>query len=677
MFVKWLPSLTLGVFLVSVANGQLANVLFEENFDGLTLQDSVNERLAFNIATRLASDPDSTPIPSVYSPDGPVGWTVDRTGFGLFDGVPSSTYSPSPTTGNVGVPGSGVEDYGVDEWEGWNFVDRDFWVDAAGQQRREEFISGSGAIAVADPDEYFDLGSPNDPTNGGYFNTSMRTPSISVSPSTLYTLSLDSSWRDEAFDDDHPSGLINANNQAVEILARFNTGETSVITGWNSDPTSATFKDDAPNERLSLGVFAPSGATSVSFEFNMANAGNDWWWAVDNLELSGAGGGGAVWSENFEGVPLGDSVNERRAFTKTTTAESTPDTQPRPDSFTHTPPTDWTIDNSGIPGGGVSRDDNGVFEFEGWTFTTQEFWTFADGQGRADFTLCQNICAIADSDEFDDLGTGNDAGPLDTLLITPRIDIAAVASGDLGMEFDSAWRAEGSQTALVTAEFFDASGNSLGTTEALRWESEAASPNFHADNTNESVLLAVDNPSDAAEVQFTFSYLNGRNNWYWGVDSIRIGSLTAPMGDFDGDGDYSCADVDALVAEIAAGSNASTFDLTGDGFVTAADLTAWLAEAGAAELASGNPYLAGDANLDGSVDVGDFNIWNSNKFTGIAAWCSGDFNADGSVDVGDFNIWNSNKFQSSDTAAVPEPQCLGILALFVVIHRCGRRRSGC
>ena len=104
------------------------------------------------------------------------------------------------------------------------------------------------------------------------------------------------------------------------------------------------------------------------------------------------------------------------------------------------------------------------------------------------------------------------------------------------------------------------------------------------------------------------------------------------MATLNGDGDYDCTDVDSLVAEIAAGTNDLTYDLDLDEDVDGDDLTAWLAEAGAANNASGNPYIAGDANLDGSVDVGDFNVWNGNKFTSAAAWCSGDFNADGSVD---------------------------------------------
>ena len=135
-------------------------------------------------------------------------------------------------------------------------------------------------------------------------------------------------------------------------------------------------------------------------------------------------------------------------------------------------------------------------------------------------------------------------------------------------------------------------------------------------------------------------------------------------GDFDNNGVYNCADVDALVAAIVAGTNDGTFDMTGDGAVDAADLEAWLIEGGNVEV--GGPYLAGDANLDGVVDVSDFNVWNSNKFGTTEAWCLGDFNADGVSDVSDFNVWNSNKFQSSG-GVVPEPAalwpllCVGLL----------------
>jgi hypothetical protein len=90
-------------------------------------------------------------------------------------------------------------------------------------------------------------------------------------------------------------------------------------------------------------------------------------------------------------------------------------------------------------------------------------------------------------------------------------------------------------------------------------------------------------------------------------------------------------------------------------------------------LLTGQPYLIGDATLDGVVDVSDFNSWNANKFTTIAAWCSGDFNADGVVDVSDFNDWNANKFTSADAMLVPEPAS-GLLGRFSLLGLIAVRR---
>jgi len=38
-------------------------------------------------------------------------------------------------------------------------------------------------------------------------------------------------------------------------------------------------------------------------------------------------------------------------------------------------------------------------------------------------------------------------------------------------------------------------------------------------------------------------------------------------------------------------------------------------------------------------------VWNINKFTNNAAHSQGDFNADGTVDVSDWNLWNSQRFK--------------------------------
>ena len=118
--------------------------------------------------------------------------------------------------------------------------------------------------------------------------------------------------------------------------------------------------------------------------------------------------------------------------------------------------------------------------------------------------------------------------------------------------------------------------------------------------------------------------------------------------DFNDDGFVDGIDIDMLQENLINGpQDPTTFDLTGDGFVTIADRDEWLAQAGAVNLPSGNAYLLGDANLDGNVDGQDFVVWNNNKFTPSTAWTEGDFSANGVVDGGDFVVWNDNKFQSA------------------------------
>lgn len=162
------------------------------------------------------------------------------------------------------------------------------------------------------------------------------------------------------------------------------------------------------------------------------------------------------------------------------------------------------------------------------------------------------------------------------------------------------------------------------------------------------------------------------------IEYDEVIGLDPLPGDFDNDGDYACADIDALVVEIVAGTNNPQFDLTGDAVVDIQDRDAWLVVAGAAELPSGNPYQLGDADLDGTVDGLDFIEWNANKFTSVAAWCAGDFTADGTVDGLDFIEWNGNKFTSADSSGtqVPEPSAGWLILIGLTgVLKCRRRQT--
>lgn len=182
--------------------------------------------------------------------------------------------------------------------------------------------------------------------------------------------------------------------------------------------------------------------------------------------------------------------------------------------------------------------------------------------------------------------------------------------------------------------------------------------------------------NDRGDVGFLFQYFDPGNAASVADGTlIMVATVAESSGDFDGNGLYECTDIDLLIEQIIAGSNDPTFDLTGDNLVDVTDRDAWLSEAGAAQLSSGNSYLLGDANLDGTVDGQDFISWNSNKFTAMPSWCAGDFSANGIVDGQDFILWNGNKFTSAGAVAVPEPIIQAWILLLLMVWKSGNRRK--
>ncbi len=152
----------------------------------------------------------------------------------------------------------------------------------------------------------------------------------------------------------------------------------------------------------------------------------------------------------------------------------------------------------------------------------------------------------------------------------------------------------------------------------------------------------------------------GTNQQNYRLDNMVYAPLAEPLTcDFTGDGDCDGADLDLMqsLGPIAPGIPAvgsERFDLNSDGTIDLIDRDQWLTEA-ATVNGWASPYKLGDANLDGFVDVSDFNSWNASKFTADLLWSRGNFNADGFVDVSDFNAWNANVFTNSEGVnAVPE-----------------------
>ncbi len=215
--------------------------LFREDFEGLTLGPNVDEGVVGEM---------------VWTSEPPSGWAVD----------------------NSQLFGADEEGVGVTEWKGWAFANKEWWIEAAEDQRRSEWLSGRGTVAIADPDEWDDIGGPGAQEQGG-FNTFLSLPAISLEGLAANTavLSFDSSWRPEFDDNYHQSG---------NLKVSFDGGEPIELFEWLSDPGAPTFKAEAIDERVIVPLNNPEGAQSMVITFGMFDAGNDWWWAIDNIEVA-------------------------------------------------------------------------------------------------------------------------------------------------------------------------------------------------------------------------------------------------------------------------------------------------------------------------------------------------------------------------------------------------------
>ena len=422
--------------------------LFFEDFESVELGPNVNEGLAGD---------------EVWSKEGPEGWSID----------------------DSGVPGAGDDALdGVTEWAGWSFANRDWWASTAGDQGRSNFKTGQGTVAISDGDEWDDAAH-----EAGELTSILQTPEIDVDgiSANSMALSFSSAWRPY--------------DQQKAIITAIFDGDTEVeVVRWESVSGSEFFKaDDAQNENFVTLFNNPGGAKKMVLTFTYADAGNDWYWAIDNIKVTGQAL--PVFAEDFEGIQLGPNVDEGVAGDEVWSGAG---------------PEGWVIDDSGVPGNGDPAND-GVTEWAGWGFADKDWWINTAGdQGRSDFTIGQGTVAIADGDEWDDATRA--PGDMTALMSTPEIDISDIDANLLVLNFDSSWNPYDDQKAIITVSYDG--GEPI---EVVRWESSDAGGRLKAKATDEAVRgIRLGNPEGAQTMQLTFSYADAGNDWYWAIDNIFI-----------------------------------------------------------------------------------------------------------------------------------------------------------
>lgn len=215
-----------------------------------------------------------------------------------------------------------------------------------------------------------------------------------------------------------------------------------------------------------------------------------------------------LYAENFDGVTLGANKEEGLI-----TGEGTHQAQTA--VWTKQAPAGWAVDDSLMQGLGDPEKD-GVVEWAGWSFTDPRWWAYTAGnQNRETFAKAGGAIAVTDPDEWDDL-TRN--GPYNSYLVSPQIPVAAGAGGEVMMRFDSSWRPEDPQKAVILVSW---DGGAF--TEILRWDPNVGNVNYHDDNsTNETVYLPLKPPAGTQTAQFRFGTIDAGNNWWWAIDNLAL-----------------------------------------------------------------------------------------------------------------------------------------------------------
>lgn len=194
---------------------------------------------------------------------------------------------------------------GQPEYNGWTFLDKEFWIQQQGDQDRTAFTNGLGTVALVDPDAFDDFLGINSDTGDntdqceplpladrtaggecGYFTAGLSTPEIFLDgvAENSAVLNFDSSWRDESSQSAETSVEFfdaDGNSLGENVLLRWES-----IPGDNFKPRMDEEGNDAVNEEVAVELNNPADAASFVVTFSMPYAQNDWWWAVDNIEVT-------------------------------------------------------------------------------------------------------------------------------------------------------------------------------------------------------------------------------------------------------------------------------------------------------------------------------------------------------------------------------------------------------
>lgn len=234
---------------------------------------------------------------------------------------------------------------------------------------------------------------------------------------------------------------------------------------------------------------------------------------------------------------------------------------------------------------------------------------------------------------FEGIATGLGASGLS--IAFDNSNIAGIAGGTLAAD---ATAAEAVTTGLELSIPLSALGNpAAGSTILISAHINGSNHDFLSNQILGGLVAEQANLGGDGGSNFTGDLAGVDFNQFAGDQffSITVPGGSTLLGDFDMDGDVDLDDLDRYNQNIGADAigELADLDLDGDDIVGANDFETHYSQL--VETDTGvNGTFAGDANLDGTVDVlGDAFTLVGNLGQSATSWSQGDFNGDGVVDV--------------------------------------------
>lgn len=490
---RWCVAAAMVLLAGSAVEAQLVTVAFDD-FEGLTLQP-------FDVANDVGVG------------DG-TDWTKDiRTGTGR-----EWTIDNSQMGNPAGSAAGGV--CAELAYNGWSAMDVDSWVEEQGPQiGRTTLGAGTHNTAlVADPDAYYDF---DDPTQPGDAYNSYISRDYDLAGRNEATLEITFDWE-----------FAIENNQRGLVDVSFDGGVTwqNLIDVDNADGVNDTILTGPSTFVAGTDFVATS--ESLRLRIGCVEAGNNWWFAVDNIEVTTADG--FLDFEDFEGLELGPFG----------VAAGSP---PGDGTDWTGKIANWTVDNSAMLGFSLEG------AYDGWAVLDSDSWVNEQGgQGRTDLSTfgTHNSVLVADGDAFYDYGRNlDDTGPAPAQAVNTWVsrtyDLSDYDNCTLQITFDYEFVVENQQRGLAQVSF---DGGTTWTTLLDLDNNDGANDTKFTGFT--PFVAGVDfTATQSSSMILRFGYVNADNNWWFAVDNVRVEAeeLTFVPGDANGDGFFDFGDIEAFV----------------------------------------------------------------------------------------------------------------------------------